>query len=111
MTVFMGLRLPGLSLTVKKQAGPEAMYGTSASYDESRRSCLDIMPLIVEYANLMKRVIILSRELKKVQRKVNMLERIFIPAGEETARYISGRLEEMERDEIYLRKLLKSGGD
>jgi V/A-type H+-transporting ATPase subunit D len=109
-TVFMGLRIPGMILSLKSQSGPPAMCGTSASYDEARRSCLDIIPLIVEYANLMKRVIILSRELKKVQRKVNMLERIFIPEGEERARYISGRLEEMERDEIYSRKLLKSGG-
>ncbi len=55
----------------------------------------------------MKSILVLSRELKKVQRKVNALEKIFIPQNEEARKYISDRLEEMEREEIFVKKLIK----
>ncbi|HPI91323.1 MAG TPA: V-type ATP synthase subunit D, partial [Spirochaetota bacterium] len=57
--------------------------------------------------SLMKTVVLLSRELKKVQRKVNALEKIFIPQNEEAQKYISDRLEEIEREEIFVKKLIR----
>ncbi|MDO9529791.1 MAG: V-type ATP synthase subunit D, partial [Syntrophales bacterium] len=54
-----------------------------------------------------KAIIMLSRELKKVQRRVNALEKIFIPQHEEAKKYISDRIEEMEREEIFVKKLIR----
>ena len=63
--------------------------------------------LIAEYSTILKLILVLSRELKKVQRKVNALEKIFIPQNDEARKYISDRLEEMEREEIFVKKLIK----
>jgi len=60
----------------------------------------------MDYASLAKKVFLLSAELKKVQRRVNALEKIFIPAHEATKKYISDRLEEIEREEIFIKKLI-----
>ena len=38
---------------------------------------------------------------------MNALEKIFIPQHEEARKYISDRIEEMERDEIFVKKLIR----
>jgi len=57
-----------------------------------------------------KSVMMLSRELKKVQRRVNALEKIFIPQHEESKKYITDRIEEMEREEVFVKKLIRQRG-
>lgn len=49
----------------------------------------------------------LSRELKKVQRRVNALEKVLIPPHEEAKKYIADRIEEMEREEVFVKKLIR----
>jgi len=62
---------------------------------------------MAQYGSLCTRILLLSEELKKVQRRVNALENIMIPENEEEKKYITERLEEMEREEFFVKKLLK----
>ncbi len=103
---FMGLRLLRFRLSLKR-IGIGSLSGTTAAYDEAKKLSVKALELMVEYASITKTVIMLSRELKKVQRRVNALERIFIPQHEEARKYIADRLEEMEREEVFVKKLIR----
>ena len=52
---------------------------------------------VMEMARLWKAVELLANEIEVTRRRVNALEHILIPSIKETIKYISGRLEEMER--------------
>lgn len=104
---FMGIKLSGFRIGRKKPRPCTNMTGTSASYDQAKKRSLKILAWITEYATLNKAIIMLSRELNKVQRRVNALEKIFIPQHEEAKKYISDRLEEMEREEVFVKKLIR----
>ena len=50
----------------------------------------------------------LSMEVKKTQRRVNALDKIVIPEKKETMKFIESSLEERERDELFISKLVKA---
>ncbi|MBN1496324.1 MAG: V-type ATP synthase subunit D [Spirochaetes bacterium] len=104
---FIGISIPAVRLDRKEITVNSSLYGTTALYDRCKTECSEMLALLAEYSAIMKSILVLSRELKKVQRKVNALEKIFIPQNEEAGKYISDRLEEMEREEIFVKKLIK----
>jgi len=107
LTKLMGLKLVQMTSGLVPFEPPESMAGTTAAYDTAReRSRLAVLAL-VEYATVTKEIMMLSRELKKVQRRVNALEKVFIPPHEEAKKYIVDRIEEMEREEVYVKKLIR----
>ena len=106
---LMGITIPSYNVKHASLAVSSSLAGTGASYDMIKTQSADILRLLVNYASLAKKVFLLSSELKKVQRRVNALEKIFIPAYEETKKYITDRLEEMDREEIFIKKLIGRG--
>lgn len=104
---FMGISMPSIQLTREKRQKPVNLYGTRASYDDVKKYGDPLPELLSDYAAITKTIVSLSRELKKVQRKVNALEKIFIPQNEATKKYISDRLEEMEREELFVKKMIQ----
>jgi len=104
---LMGLRMPVLILNPKKMKKMSDFLGTTASYDTAKKTCIHTLTLLADYATVTKSIFLLSRELKKVQRRVNALDKIFIPQNEEAKKYITDRLEEMEREEVFVKKLIK----
>jgi V/A-type H+-transporting ATPase subunit D len=106
-TKFMGLKLPMIRFTFKKSLLTVNLTGTTATYDTTKERLRDALRVLAQYAAITKTIIMLSRELKKVQRRVNALEKIFIPQHEEAKKYISDRIEEMEREEIFVKKLIR----
>jgi V/A-type H+/Na+-transporting ATPase subunit D len=103
---LMGISIPAYMFEPGALAVNSSLAGTGAAYDMLKVNSIPLNKLIVNYASLAKKIFLLSSELKKVQRKVNALEKIFIPSYEDTKKYISDRLEEMEREEIYIKKLI-----
>ena len=67
----------------------------------------EVLPLLAELAELENAVIRLARELRKTQRRCNALSKIFIPAHQETITYITGSLEERERESITILKMIR----
>ncbi|PKN51880.1 MAG: hypothetical protein CVU55_08960 [Deltaproteobacteria bacterium HGW-Deltaproteobacteria-13] len=106
-TKLMGLKLPVIRLNLKNPHPAFALPQTSAAYDEARDQARKTLPILARYATMTQSIIMLSRELKKVQRRVNALEKIFIPQREEAKKYITDRIEEMEREEIFVKKLIR----
>jgi V/A-type H+-transporting ATPase subunit D len=60
----------------------------------------DAVALVVELAEMENSVFRLAREVKRTQRRVNALEKIFLPRYEQALKYIGGALEEREREEL-----------
>ena len=85
-----------------------SFLNTNAIIDDTSLKFLNLIRLLCEMAEIRAIVWRLSREVKKVQRRVNALEKIVIPDTKETIKYIEDTLEERERDEIFIRKLVKS---
>ena len=49
----------------------------------------------------------LAREIQKTVRRVNALEKVFIPDYEDTVKYIEDSLEEADREAFFALKLVK----
>jgi V/A-type H+-transporting ATPase subunit D len=104
---LMGLSLPHLTLQAVRAGAPFGIIGTSVNTDLARRRFGDLLPLLAELAELQNAVLRLARELRKTQRRCNALSKIFIPAYRETIRYISGTLEERERESLTILKIVQ----
>jgi V/A-type H+/Na+-transporting ATPase subunit D len=103
----MGLNLPQVLLTVKP-AAPEFAPGSGpVQSDDVMKQFRRAMEVIGRLAEIENAVVRLSRELKKTQRRVNALEKVFLPDYRETLKYVTDVLEERERDGFVIMKLTK----
>ena len=73
------------------------MLNTESELDIGLKKMNEIQEDLMEIARLWKAVELLAREIEVTRRRVNALEHILIPSIKETIKYISSRLEEMER--------------
>jgi len=72
-------------------------FNTESELDIGLKKMRELLEDLMEIARLWKAVELFAREIEVTRRRVNALEHILIPNLKETIRYISGRLEEMER--------------
>ncbi len=73
------------------------LLNTESELDIGVKKMKELFDDLMEMARLWKAVELLSSEIEVTRRRVNALEHNLIPNIKETIRYISGRLEEMER--------------
>jgi V/A-type H+-transporting ATPase subunit D len=98
---------PTTTAATAPQPAPFGPVGTSPHTATALQRFLAALPLLARHAELESAVLRLARELRKTQRRCNALSRIFIPAYQETAAYITSALEERERESIALLKRLR----
>jgi V/A-type H+-transporting ATPase subunit D len=98
---MMGIPLPTIETYGSNPSLSYSMAGTSVLLDQTREAFEKVLAEIPELTTLQVSVSRLYRELKKTQRRVNALERIFIPNYEETIHFIEENLEEQDREEIF----------
>ena len=104
---LMGLRLPGVQTTIPSVGAQFGLTGTSINIDQAMRRFLKLLPVIAALAELENAVLRLTRELRKTQRRCNALSKIFIPAHEQAIKYITGSLEERERESFTILKMIR----
>ncbi len=73
---------------------------TTAQYDRALILLEEVLPLMVRVAGLEQKIIIVAQEIERTRRRVNALEYRLIPDLEETIKYISMKLSEMERGNL-----------
>jgi V/A-type H+/Na+-transporting ATPase subunit D len=105
---LMGLKLPHLTVQTEAPGVQFGLGGTSAHTDEAMRRFVEVLPRLAELAELENAVLRLARELRKTQRRCNALSKLFIPDYRETISYITGALEEREREAFVVLKLLRN---
>lgn len=107
------IKLIGMSLLSVQTETPNlkmqySFLNTNAVIDETSLKFLKLINILCELAEIRNVVWRLSLEVKKTQRRVNALEKVVIPDSKDTVKYIENTLEEHERDEIFIRKLVKN---
>lgn len=104
---LMGMKIPRVTLRAEPPSAQFGVGGTSANTDLAMRRFIEALPLLAELAELENAVLRLARELRKTQRRCNALSKIFIPDYRETIGYITGALEERERESFVILKMIR----
>ncbi len=103
----MGVSLPRVRVEFDDKSPYFAAAESSIWIDEAIRKFRDVLQLLGSLAEARISLIRLSREVAKTIRRVNALEKIFIPDHEETLKYIETAIEESERESFFVLKLIK----
>lgn len=106
-TVTAGFRTPHIAANHSDFHSQYGFAGTDALVDATMQNFLEMMETIAALAEMETTVMLLARELKKTQRRVNALEHIFIPDYKATLHYIAESLESKELDSFFTSKMIK----
>lgn len=101
---IMSINVPVLKFTGEgtdnKSLYPYGYGGTSGELDRAIEKLYNILPELLQLAEIEKTCQLMADEIEKTRRRVNALEYIMIPQLNETVKYITMRLEENERGSI-----------
>jgi V/A-type H+-transporting ATPase subunit D len=103
----MGVSLPRVRVEFEDKSPYFAAAESSIWIDETIQRFREVLSLLGNLAEARISLMRLSREVAKTIRRVNALEKIFIPDYEETLKYIEMALEESEREAFFVLKLVK----
>lgn len=104
----MGVSLPRVKVKFDDRSPYFAAAESSIWIDETIKKFREILELLGNLAEARISLMRLSREVSKTIRRVNALEKIFIPDYRETLNYIETALEESEREAFFVMKLVKN---
>jgi V/A-type H+-transporting ATPase subunit D len=99
-TSVMNVRYPVMSLEPTGQAFSYPFLFTDTSLDKVFLDFKKFLEEIVELASTQQKLFLIAMEISKVRRRVNALEYVMIPNLEETVKYITDKLEELDRENI-----------
>lgn len=106
----MGVRVPDIRGRYVAKTAFERGYGivgTSAKLDEAAGTFEDSLSTVIELAKTENALKKLLREIEKTKRRVNALEYVVMPRLRRQSKYISMRLDEMERETFFTLKMIK----
>lgn len=103
----MGVNLPTVRSTVRGEPPFYALRPTGFWLDEAQARFREVLKHLDEVAGTRIAVIRLAREVRKTVRRVNALEKIYIPDYAETLKYIQDALEESDREAFFILKMIK----
>jgi V/A-type H+-transporting ATPase subunit D len=106
-TKLMGMNMPSVHVETPKLSLQNSFLDSNALTDAVSSAFLRLISVLSEMAEIRNIVWRLSREVKKTQRRVNALEKSVIPEAKETIKFIESSLEERERDELFIVKMVK----
>ncbi len=98
----LGVQAPKLDLVASTDAIelPYGMANTSAELDGAVKQFSELLPLLIELAEVEKICNRLADEIEKTRRRVNALEYVMIPQFDEAIRAITMKLDENERGNL-----------
>jgi V/A-type H+-transporting ATPase subunit D len=105
----MGIEVPQVSAP---EVEPGVQFGLSISNsasDEVMKRFNKALAAVGDLAEVESAVFRLAVEVKKTQRRVKALENIFLPQYRETLKYVRESLDERDREELTIMKLIKQG--
>lgn len=105
--ITAGFRTPAITASHSDFHSQYGFASTDALVDRTMQEFLSLLEVISTLAEMETTVMLLARELKKTQRRVNALEHIFIPDYRDTLRYIAESLESKELDSFFTNKMVK----
>ena len=103
----MGVDLPIVTLEEKPLVPHYGFDETNIEMDKAMAAFANVKRLTARLAGVDNSVYRLAVAIKKTQRRANMLENVVIPRYENSIHFISGVLEEREREEFTRMKVIK----
>ena len=103
----MSVRIPQFHLKTKGEVINYGFLQTSGELDMALQSFQEVFPLLIQLAEIEKSAEALADELEKTRRRVNALEYRMIPDLEDTIKFISMKLGEMERGAVINTMIVK----
>lgn len=104
---IMGVSVPLIHLKVIDNQPYFSSVGVGFAVDEVIIKFKEIIKLIIALAEKKIALLRLAQEAKKTIRKVNALDKIYLPYYKEGVKYIGDRLDEEARDAFSLLKIIK----
>jgi V/A-type H+-transporting ATPase subunit D len=103
---LMGIRLAEAAAA---EAGPAAVFGPggAAASAAAARAFASALPYLAAAAGLETSALRLTRELRRTQRRCNALSKKVMPDCRETIAFLSGALEEREREAFVILKMVR----
>ena len=96
----MNLRLPQFDVKSEGKVYSYGLLNTSAELDSALGAYSELLPEMLRLAQIERSVELLANEIEVTRRRVNALEYILIPNLQDTIKYITMRLDEMERSNL-----------
>lgn len=94
---IMSVNVPKFKFKSKGNYFSYSLVDTTAELDSALNNFYEILPLMLNLAELDKTETLLANEIEKTRRRVNALEYVLIPDLEETIKFITMKLDEMAR--------------
>jgi V/A-type H+/Na+-transporting ATPase subunit D len=94
---LMSVAIPQIEVSSGKSQGMYSFIHTPPELDTAIASLKGFLPKLFKMAQLEEGIRIMSAEIEKTRRRVNALEYTVIPRIQETIKYITSKLDEMER--------------
>jgi V/A-type H+-transporting ATPase subunit D len=96
---IMNLRVPYFDCKIEGEFSHSYLDSTG-DLDTALTTVSGVFTKMIRMAQLEKHVAMLAAELERTRRRVNALEHILIPSLEDTIKYISNKLNELERGNL-----------
>jgi V/A-type H+-transporting ATPase subunit D len=104
----MGVDIPMIKLKITDNPPHHSPYGVSFYLEEAIVKFKEVLKLIAKLAEKKIAMLRIAEEVFKTIRKVNALEKIYIPNYEDTFKNISERLDEEGRESFCMLKMIKT---
>lgn len=96
----MNLRLPRFDISSEGSVYSYGFAETSADLDSALGAYSELLPEMLRLSQIERSIELLANEIEVTRRRVNALEYILIPNLQDTIKYITMRLDEMERSNL-----------
>lgn len=96
----MNLRLPRFDVKTEGKVYSYGFLNTSSELDSALGAYSKLLPDMIRLAQIERSVELLANEIEVTRRRVNALEYVMIPNLIDTIKYITMRLDEMERSNL-----------
>lgn len=103
----MGVRIPKIGGGQSNQALTEHLLELPPSINEAIKAYQNVHKMVLEVAEKETTLRKLLLEIEKTKRKSNAIENVFIPRLQAALKFITFRLDEMERDSFIMLKTVK----
>lgn len=104
----MGVDIPMVKLKITDNPPHHSPYGVSSYIEEATIKFKEILKIIAQLAEKKIALLRIAEEVFKTIRKVNALEKIYIPNYQDTFKNISERLDEEGRESFCMLKMIKT---
>ena len=104
----MGVELPTITHKKQKPGVRYSLTETNSRFDKAYISFMKAKEMSIKLAEIENSIYRLSVAIRKTQKRANALKNIVIPTYKEQVKFITGALEEKEREEFSRQKIIKA---